>query len=163
MEISVTSILQSPSDVTRYDFEEQFEMPSKEEKLAEPVKGELVVTRASDRILQAAGTFHSRLKLNCHRCGSEFEHPIDFQLDEALEVIDGPITSEEVEDVVSAQGDLNATDLIRQSLLLSLPSRHLCGCAPLAQPQDKDAVDPRWAALKTLAPGLADLADSDKE
>jgi uncharacterized metal-binding protein YceD (DUF177 family) len=163
MEISVTSILQSPENVTRYDFAEQFEMPSAEEKLADKVTGELVVTRASDRILQLSGNMHSLLKLNCHRCGSEFELPIDFQLDEALEVIDGPSTSDEVEDVVSAQGHLDATDLIRQSLLLSLPTRYLCGCAPLAQPQDTDAVDPRWAALKTLAPGLADSADSEQE
>lgn len=62
--------------------------------------------------------------------------------------------------MVSAQGHLDATDLIRQSLLLSLPPRHLCGCEPLAQIQDKDAVDPRWSALKSLT---ADPADSDKE
>jgi uncharacterized metal-binding protein YceD (DUF177 family) len=163
MEISVTSILQSPDKVTKYDFKEQFEMPSGEEQLADPVTGVFVVTRASDRILQVSGDMHARLKLNCHRCGSEFELPIDFQLEEVLEVIDGPITSEEVEEVVSAQGTLDATDLIRQSLLLSIPTRHLCGCAPAAQPQDKDAVDPRWAALKTLAPGLADSADSEQE
>ena len=158
MEISVSSILQSPHDVTRYDFREQIELPSNEEKLLEPVSGELVITRASNRILQTQGDFHARVQLNCHRCGNEFELPIEFQLDETLEVIDGPITSEEVEDAVSAQGDLDASDLIRQSLLLSLPPRHLCGCEPLAQPQDKDAVDPRWAALKSLT---VENADSD--
>jgi uncharacterized metal-binding protein YceD (DUF177 family) len=160
MEISVPIILQSPNAVNRHDFREQIDLPSDEEKLVGPVVGELVVTRASNRILQTTGDFHARVKLNCHRCGNDFELPLDFQLDETLEVIDGPITSEEVEDVVSAQGHLDATDLIRQSLLLSLPPRHLCGCEPLAQIQDKDAVDPRWAALKSLT---ADPADSDKE
>jgi uncharacterized metal-binding protein YceD (DUF177 family) len=152
--------LQSPQDVTRCDFKEQFEMPSEEEKLVGPVEGVVTITRASGRILQVSGKFHSLLRLNCHRCGNEFEFPVDFNLDEALEIIDGPITSEEVEDVVSAQGHLDATDLIRQSLLLSLPSRVLCGCEPLAQSQGKDAVDPRWAALKSLS---VEPADSDKE
>ena len=40
----------------------------------------------------------------------------------------------------------------------SLPTRVLCGCEPLAQSQDKDAVDPRWAALKALS---SENADSD--
>lgn len=158
MEISIPNLLQSPHAVTRYDFKEQFELPSNEEKLVEPIVGELVITRASSRILQTQGDFHALLKLNCHRCGNEFELPVDFQLDETLEVIDGPITSEEVEETVSAQGDLDASDLIRQALLLSLPPRHLCGCEPLAQPQDKVAVDSRWDALKFLN---AESADSD--
>jgi uncharacterized metal-binding protein YceD (DUF177 family) len=160
VEISIPNLLQSPQNVTRYDFKEQIDLPSNEEKLVEPITGELVITRASNQILQTQGDFHARVKLTCHRCGNEFELPVDFQLDETLEVIDGPITSEEVEDVVSAQGDLDASDLIRQALLLGLPPRHLCGCEPLTPPQDKAAVDSRWDALKSLT---AEKADSDKE
>jgi uncharacterized metal-binding protein YceD (DUF177 family) len=160
MEISIPSILQSPQDITRYDFKEQFDMPSGDEKLVGPVTGDLEITRTNGRVLQVNGNFHAALRLSCHRCGNEFELPIDFPVEEGLEVIDGPITSEEVEDVVSAQGTFDATDLIRQSLLLSLPTRVLCGCEPLAQSQDKEAVDPRWAALKSLA---VEPADSDKE
>ena len=160
MEISIPNILQSPHDVTRYDFQEQLEMPSAEEQLVEPVVGEFVVTRASNHILQVAGDFHTRLKLSCDRCGNEFELPVDFPLDETLEVTDEPSTSHEVEDVVYAQGHLDATDLIRQSLLLSLPPRRLCGCEPLAPQKDQHAVDPRWAALKSLT---VEPADSDSE
>lgn len=151
MEISVPSILQSPQAVTRYAFKEMIELPADGERLVEPVVGELEITRTSDQLLQVKGDFETRLELHCDRCGTEYEHPAQFSLEEHLEVTDEPTSSAEVEEQVFAAGKLDATDLIRQALLLSLPSRRLCGCEPLAQRSDVDATDPRWAALKALS------------
>lgn len=150
MQLSVSSILNAPQNVTHHPFDEQFELPGEGETLLEPVVGRLDVTRASNQILQVTGAFHTRLRLVCDRCGNEFEFPVDFSLDEALEVTNEPPTSFEVEEAVYAQGNLDATDLIRQSLLLSLPTRHLCGCEPLPQKDDQGITDPRWAALESL-------------
>jgi uncharacterized metal-binding protein YceD (DUF177 family) len=150
MEISISSVLHSPQSTTYYPFEERIPLPSDEEQLLEPVTGELTIQRTSTQVLTVTGEFHTRLKLNCDRCGNEFELPVDFSLDEPLQIVEGPITSEEVEEVVNANGSLDATDLIRQGLLLSLPSRRLCGCEPPAKQTDEAPIDPRWAALKSL-------------
>lgn len=150
MEIAISTVLQSPRDINQHPFNERLELPGEDETLLEPVTGELVVTRTSNRILQVGGEFHTRLRLSCDRCGNHFEFPVDFTLDETLEVVDEAPISEEVEDVVFAQGHLDATDLIRQGLLLSLPSRRLCGCEPLHQQADTGKTDPRWSALQSL-------------
>lgn len=150
MEIPVSNILQAPQSVTRREFSERIELPSGEERLLEPVSGDLIITRASSKILQVEGAFHTRLGLQCDRCGNDFELPVDFTLNETLEVVEGPITSEEVEEAVEQHGILDATDLIRQGLLLSLPPRRLCGCEPKSQSQEDSKLDPRWAALKAL-------------
>ena len=151
MDISISSILQSPYAVTRYSFKEKIGLPADGEQLLEPITGELTVTRNSDQLLQVTGDFDARLKLHCDRCGNEYETPVHhFSLEEHLEVTDEPTTSVEVEEQVYAGGNLDVTDLIRQALLLSLPSRRLCGCEPLAHKTDATATDPRWAALNAL-------------
>lgn len=150
MEIPVSNILQATQSVTHHEFSERIELPSKDEKLLEPVTGDFTITRASSKILQVEGAFHTRLSLQCDRCGNDFELPVDFTLNESLEVIEEPTTSEEVEEVVSMYGNLDATDLIRQGLLLSLPLRRLCGCEPKNLKDDASNLDPRLAALKAL-------------
>lgn len=150
MELSVATILQATESVTRYSFRETIDLENEEEKLLEPVEGQFEVTRASDQVLQVKGHFKARLEMNCDRCGNRFELPVEFDLDEALEVVDGPVTSTEVEDTVSAVGTLDATDLIRQSMLLELPARRLCGCEPKINDDATETLDPRWAALRSI-------------
>lgn len=150
MEISVASILQANEKVTRYSFQESISLDDEQEKLLEPVVGEFEVTRASNTILHVQGHFKTRLQMQCDRCGEAFEQTVEFDMDEALEVVDGPVTSEEVEETVSALGNFDATDLIRQSLLLSLPARKLCGCEPQVAEADQDTIDPRWSALRSI-------------
>lgn len=152
MEISVASILQSPQAVTHYSFREQFPLHENEneEKLLEPVVGEFDVTRVSGRIVQVQGSFQTRLRMTCDRCGEHFDTPVEFTVDEALEVTDEPILTTEVEEAVSATGQFDATDLIRQDLLLSLPSRRLCGCEPVNTTPTSERLDPRWAALRSI-------------
>ncbi|MDB5096958.1 MAG: hypothetical protein JWM80_1379 [Cyanobacteria bacterium RYN_339] len=148
MDIPVVSILQATEKTTRYSFQETIVFD--DEKLLDPVVGEFEITRASNQILQVKGLFKARLQLACDRCGEPFELPVEFDVDEGLEVIDGPVTSEEVNETVSATGNFDATDLIRQNLLLALPTRRLCGCEPLTNQADADSVDPRWAALRSI-------------
>lgn len=150
MEISVSSILQAPEKVTRYSFQEHIDLLAEGEKLLEPVVGEFEITRASNQVLQVSGHFKGRLQVPCDRCGNPFELPVEFDVDEGLEVVEGPVTTEEVEETVSATGNFDATDLIRQNLLLALPTRRLCGCEPLANQADAESVDPRWAALRSI-------------
>lgn len=154
MQISINTILQATSPITRYSFDELIPLPDEGEQLLEPVTGELTVERASAHLLRITGDFQTRLRFLCHRCAEPFEAPAAFNLEEALEIVHEPITSLEVDDRVNANGHLDATDLIRQTLLLSLPPRHLCGCEPSISDADVKAPsgDPRWAALKSFPP-----------
>ncbi|MEB3329001.1 MAG: DUF177 domain-containing protein [Candidatus Sericytochromatia bacterium] len=149
MQISVSSILQAPHATTRYAFHEALPLPDEGEQLLEPVTGDLTVERLSDRLLRVTGNFQATLQLLCDRCGESYQAPAVFDLAEDLEVVDEAVTTEEVEDRVSASGLLDASDLVRQTLLLSLPARRLCGCEPKATRTEEPAVDPRWAALRS--------------
>jgi uncharacterized metal-binding protein YceD (DUF177 family) len=151
MEIQVQTILQSPHDVTRHAIQEWIELPGDDEKLLTPITGNLVITRASDKLLNVTGEFHAQLRLPCDRCGNPFDFQAHFNLEEVLEVSDTPLTTYEVDTSVYVQGALDASDLVRQGLLLSLPPRLLCGCEPLAGSKSSKATgDPRWGALQSL-------------
>jgi uncharacterized metal-binding protein YceD (DUF177 family) len=152
MQIAISSILQLTSPISRHSFEELVPLPDEGERLLEPVVGELTVERMSDRLLKVSGHFQTRLELRCDRCGETYESPAEFDLDEALEIVHEPITAEEVEDRVEANGNLDVTDLLRQTLLLSLPPRRLCGCEPLVSERSETSADPRWAALRSILP-----------
>lgn len=152
MRIPVSNILQATSPITRYSFDELIPLPDEGEQLLEPVTGELTVERMSDRLLKVSGDFQTRLKLRCDRCGEFYDSDAAFHLDEALEIVHEPLTAEEVEDRIELNGHLDATDLVRQNLLLELPPRRLCGCEPLVSEREHTSADPRWAALRSLAP-----------
>lgn len=149
MQVSVAGILQSPESITRYDFNEVLPAPDEGEQLMEPVSGNLTIERVSDTLLRASGSFHTLLRSTCHRCGESFELPVAFTLNESLEVVESEPLSQEVEEVVSAAGFLDVSDLVRQTLLLSLPLRRLCGCEPQTPVTETATVDPRWAVLGT--------------
>lgn len=150
MRISVASILQAPHASTHYAYQETIPLIGDAETLVDPVVGEFDVIRASGRILQVKGEFKSRLRLTCDRCGEPYEAPVVFNLEEALEITEDPISSKEVDDKVSADGTLDVTDLVRQGLLLELPPRRLCGCEPVTGQAADQKTDPRWAALMPL-------------
>ncbi|MEB3198700.1 MAG: DUF177 domain-containing protein [Candidatus Sericytochromatia bacterium] len=152
MQILVSSILQAPSSVTWYDFDESLALPDEGEQLVEPVKGQLRVERIGDHLLQLTGPFQSRIRLGCDRCGAFFEAPVAFELTEALEVVDTVPSAEEVEETVPLSGYLDVSDLVRQTLLLSLPVRKLCGCEPLVSSSETVSLDPRWSALSSFQP-----------
>lgn len=152
MQIPVSSILQATSPITRYSFNELIPLPDEGEQLLEPVTGDLTVERMSDRLLKVSGDFQTRLKLRCDRCAETYESTAAFNLDEALEIVHEPLTAEEVEDRVELNGNLDASDLVRQNLLLSLPPRRLCGCEPKVSEREESSADPRWAALRSFSP-----------
>lgn len=152
MQIPIVNILQATSPITRYSFDELIPLPDEGEQLLDPVTGTLKVERASDHLLWITGDFQTRIRFNCDRCAEPFEAPAAFQLEETLEIVHEPVTTVEVDDRVNANGHLDATDLIRQTLLLSLPPRHLCGCEPSIAEVEKPSGDARWAALKSFPP-----------
>ncbi|MBU6429310.1 MAG: DUF177 domain-containing protein, partial [Cyanobacteria bacterium REEB65] len=131
-------------------FRETVEVPPDVGSLTEPVVGGfLVEVTGGQPFLSLKGDFRAHLELLCHRCGNPFGHDLDFEVNEALEVVAECPASEEVGETVWEKGNLDVGDLVRQILLLALPSQVLCGCTPAPSP-DSTSPDPRWQGLSDV-------------
>ncbi len=152
MLLEMSTLLLAPEKVARVAFREMVDVPEDVGTLESPVVGGLTAEVINgDAFLQVKGEFQASLKLNCHRCGNPFLANQDFQVDEVLDIVDEAPQTEEVGESVWAKGHLDVGDLVRQNLLLALPSQILCGCAPL-DTGDADALDPRWQKLSGFRP-----------
>jgi len=152
MLLEIPALLLTPDKVARVAFRELVDVPEDVGSLESPVVGGLTAeVTGGDQIMQLKGEFQAALKLNCHRCGNPFPENLDFEVDETLDLVEDEPPSLEVGDSVWAKGTLDVTDLVRQNLLLAIPSQILCGCAPL-DPGDADAIDPRWQKLSGFRP-----------
>ncbi|MBM3268621.1 MAG: DUF177 domain-containing protein [Candidatus Sericytochromatia bacterium] len=128
------------------------DVPEDVGSLEAPVVGGLTAeVTGGDAMLRVTGEFQATLKLSCHRCANAFVANQDFRVDEVLDIVDEAPQTEEVGETVWAKGHLDVADLVRQNLLLALPSQILCGCAPL-DAGDAGALDPRWQKLSGFRP-----------
>lgn len=152
MLLEMAALLQAPEKTARVAFREMVDVPEDVGVLESPVVGGLTAEVTNgDSFLTLKGEFQANLKLNCHRCANPFPTELDFNVDEMLDLVNEKPTSEEVGESVWAKGSLDVTDLVRQNLLLALPSQILCGCAPLDS-GDADKIDPRWQKLSSFRP-----------
>lgn len=152
MLLEMAALLQAPEKTARVAFREMVDVPEDVGVLESPVVGGLMAEVTNgDSFLQLKGEFQANLKLNCHRCANPFPTEYDFRVDEILDIVDEKPASKEVGETVWAKGSLDVTDLVRQNLLLALPSQILCGCAPLGA-GDADKTDPRWQKLSSFRP-----------
>lgn len=150
MVLDVETLLQAQEDDTILRFDEAVEFPADLGTLKRPLMGEVTITRSLDsRMLRLTGHLETRADLVCDRCTGPCSTEIAYDLDETLEVTETPSAALAVEDAVSATGELDLSDLLRQHLLLNLPSRSLCGCEPAYLAEHK-RIDPRWRQLETL-------------
>ncbi len=152
MLLDVAALLASPTRVSRGAFRENVEVPEDVGRLQSPVLGGFVAEiTGGEPYLEIKGEFRADLELVCHRCGNPFATTHDFEIDETLELVEELPSSVEVQDSVWSKGSLDLDDLVRQHLLLSLPTSILCGCAPQTEAPGKE-VDPRWQALSEFHP-----------
>ena len=119
--------------------------------------------------VQLRGKISTRVEVACDRCHSEVSFPIETEFD--VKYVSAEDDSEEAAEV--GEDDLNASvyegdaidadELVREQVLLSVPMRVLCkdeckglcaGCGSdlndetcTCQPEE---IDPRWAALANL-------------
>jgi uncharacterized protein len=125
--------------------------------------------------LDVVGTLSATLPLVCARGLDAYAHPLRAEFSHILLRTAGAATADEVE--LSSEDldrseflgtELDLTLILREELQLALPGKPLCttpceGPCPnwgdgvqLGEvgddPQDDDAVDPRWAALAALKP-----------
>lgn len=150
MRLSVSSLLEAPAAETTLPFHEPVPFPPEFGVLTRPVMGDVTIARSmDDRMLRVTGRFEAGVELVCDRCLGPAPAVIAFDVDETLEVTDEPDPAVEVAEHVHPTGELDVTDLLRQHLLLNLPSRSLCGCEPAYLAAHKP-IDPRWRQLESL-------------
>lgn len=144
MKFSVERLLQAPERTTRIPVRETIDFPTDLGTLTRPLEGEVTIQLTEDgRFMRVLGDVTTGADLICDRCLGPVPTDVDVQVDETLEI------GEESEEHETVGAEFDLGELLRQHVILSLPSRKLCGCEP-AHLVTKERVDPRWEALEAL-------------
>ena len=119
------------------------------------------------------GTARAELDGECARCLADIHDDVVGDFQELFAYVEKGVTgNEEDDDIRRLEGDLlDLEPLLRDAVVLALPFQPLCqddcpglcvecGARLADEPghQHEDAVDPRWAALQTLAQDRDDEA-----
>jgi uncharacterized protein len=171
MRFNVAQLLKEPVGSTRkYRLAEDVQDLGEEVKLTHPIEGALRLIHTIEGVL-ASGQFHTEVELTCSRCPESFSTAVDFTLEEefhpTIDISTGAklpsVDGEDEAILIDSQHIIDLREVMRQDILLALPSRPLCkpDCAGLCsqcgqnlnegpctceQPLD----DPRWEALRAL-------------
>lgn len=106
------------------------------------------------------GNFTSPVKLTCDRCAKKFDHQLNFDIDEVIEVSDEPyptgeveFTADEVHEQIKFDEQIDLEDYIRQYIILNIPSKNICSedCTnekvDAINAESENSIDPRWEKL----------------
>lgn len=135
-----------------------------------PLDGDIKLVRTNEGIFVEAD-LHTSLQLECSRCLDLFGKAVRIRIDEeflpTIDILSGSrlALDEEADpaNLIDARHELNVAELVRQSLLLTLPVAPLCrsnckGLCPVCGKNrnrekchhESDEIDPRLARLKEL-------------
>jgi uncharacterized protein len=171
MQFNVAQLLKEPTGSTRkYDVDETLDDIDPELVIQAPITGRVKFTKIPQGIL-VNGKFDTVVEVNCGRCLDPFDVPVAIEVEEefrpSLDLQTGArLPHSEDEDqatVIDEKHIIDLTEVVRQDLLLALPSTPLCReackglCPTCGQnlndgPCDcpDDSVDHRWDALRAL-------------
>jgi uncharacterized protein len=138
-------------------------------RLLEPPEVRGRVNRRSHEV-QLRGSIRARAEVDCDRCLQSVEIPIETSFDvkyissddyRATETVE--LQEEDLSVAVFDDATIDIDELVREQLLLALPSRALCGaeckglcpvCGANKNSQDcaceTTEIDPRWSGLKNI-------------
>jgi uncharacterized protein len=144
-----------------------------EEEVAQLVSDATVegsATRKGEQV-RLCGTIKTEVELLCDRCAAPQRAPLAVEFDtsfipQEVEAVKAENVELQAEDLILSAyegGAVDLDELVREQILLALPSRHLCReeCKGLCQTcganlNEKECsceqgeVDPRWAALAEI-------------
>lgn len=171
MQFNVAQLLKEATGGTRkYELNESIDDLDPELVIQAPITGKVKFTKIPQAVL-VVGHLKTVLEVNCNRCLEPFELPAVFDLEEEFRPLVDlqtgahlPQSDEEDEaTLINEKNILDLYEVIRQALLLTLPSQRLCQedcqglCMSCGQNLNEDDCgcsdeesDPRWDALKTL-------------
>lgn len=169
--LDLNDVLQHPGRQVAVDI--STELPDEADlDLIRPLEGYLEAV-STGNILLITGKFSTRAVVECARCSSPLEKPIEFEIDEQFPV-EGVPSSMSPQDTARVVPDepfelfdgnsLIVENLLRQAMLLSVPMQPLCdfgwdGDCPVAQARNGTRTDSGSAAFG----GLKDLLKQEAE
>jgi uncharacterized protein len=169
MRYNVAGLLMSPTGEDRMvEVQGHVDLGEGELALAGSVSGTARLMREPDGVL-VVGALVAPLSLQCARCLAAVEQEVAFEIVETfrptVELPGGPPPCRDREDEATLIDDLHVLDLtevVRQAVLLAVPTRPLCRpdcrglCARCGADLNQAACacepepDPRWDALRSI-------------
>jgi uncharacterized protein len=171
MRYNVAQLLKEPSGHTRqYDLHADIRQLDSDIVPLTTLDGSVQMIRTADGIL-VLGQLHTSLELICARCLDPFAKAIKFEVEEefrpTIDIYSGAklpmVEDDEAATRIDEHHEIDLTEVVRQDLLLALPTRSICRskCLGLCPTCGKNLnqgpcdcthaeSDPRWDALKQL-------------
>jgi uncharacterized protein len=169
-QFNVAQLLKQPTGARRvYDIAAADVPPLDEAvKVVAPFHGQVRLTRIGTGIL-VTGELQTTVELECTHCLATFLGEMRFEVEEefrpTLDIASGtwlpPDPDQDVATLIDEHHILDLAEVVRQNLLLSLPSSPICRpdcrglCPYCGQNRNEgscdcrtEEVDPRWAGLK---------------
>jgi uncharacterized protein len=169
-QFNVAQLLKQPSGARRvYDIDTTDIPPLDEDlNIIGPIQGQVRLSRVGDEIL-VTGELETTVELACGRCLTPFQAPVRFEIEEefrpTIDVTSGVHLPQEPDQdsatLIDEHHILDLAEIMRQDLLLSLPTSPLCrsdclGLCPVCGQNlnericdcDREEIDPRWEALR---------------
>ncbi|MEN9202651.1 MAG: DUF177 domain-containing protein [Thermostichus sp. DG_1_6_bins_120] len=126
-----------------------------------PVEGYLQVSHRG-HFLEVSGRARTIVTLTCHRCLQQFNHRLNVEFEEIILIrepspdplpLELELKDEDLLESLPPGGELDVEDWIYQHLHLEMPRQFPCrpDCRGIRVETPEPLVDPRWAALASLA------------
>ncbi len=131
--LDLNDVLQHPGRILAVDI--VTELPEEEDvDLLQPLEGFLEAT-STGNVLLITGSFKTRIVVECARCSGPIESDVQFDIDEQFPVegVPSSLSAQDFAKVVADEpfplfdeNNLMVENLLRQGLLLAIPSQALC-------------------------------------
>jgi len=171
MQFNVGQLLTEPvGAVRRFPVEEEIPQLDAGVRCLSPLCGKITLLHTPGGIL-CTGTLQCQVELVCSRCLEPFVADICLDIEEEFRLYTPDPGNATVDDPalhIFEQNMLYADEVIRQNLLLAVPTHPLCqpGCRGLCHSCGQNLnrvactcpeaeVDPRWSALQQLTPQVS--------
>jgi uncharacterized protein len=166
MKVDIRQITAEPRTFHLSETAEELDIAIAGAKFPFPVEVDFTGTQFSDEIICQVD-IRAEAEVECSRCLEIFNLPIDSRLQYVVQMLDPvPETSNDDDDfeiIPKAQTELDITQRVRESIILSVPIKPLCSddcrglCSMCGADLNEgpcecvpDKVDERWDVLKKL-------------
>jgi len=170
MQFNVGQLLRESVGAERhYEIEEDLSWLEPEVRGVSPLRGTLSLLKTVQRIL-CTGVLKCKVEMDCVRCLESFVVEVEVPIEEEFGLGGDGSADLRLDDpalLIDEQNILDISEVVRQNLLLALPTRPLCrpdcrGLCPTCGENlnlgactcSLEGGDPRWASLRSLVGGL---------